>query len=147
MTDVNLSEDPGGQETVRRHIAEIERDTALDIAAQESLNRKVTETQAADDRIAAMQNAAAAREISTENDLLRNSLSAEREASASHAFGFYLMAGILIALLIIGSIAYYYRQDLVSARSGTSNITVNSAPPPPVYQGPGTTQSGASPGR
>src|SRR5215813_1585796 len=110
MTDVNLSEDPGGQETIRRHIAEVERDTALDAAARETINRKETEAKAADDRIAAMNNSAAAREFATENNLLRNDLSAEREASASHAFGFYLMAGILIAMLIVGSIAYYYRQ-------------------------------------
>src|SRR5262249_32993221 len=115
----------------RAEMAERERDAALGAAAIEAVNREAAQRNAVDAEITASQNAAAVRELNTDRRLLRENLAAERNVSSSNAFGFYLMTGILIAILLVGGIYYsFHRQDI----AGEQNITVSSAPPPPTVR-------------
>jgi hypothetical protein len=133
----------------RTEIAEMERDAALDAAAIEAVNRQAAQVNAVEAEITASQNAAAAREMTVERNLIREDLAAERHASASNAFGFYLMTGILIAILLVGGIYYYFhRQELADSAGNAQNISVSSVPaqqsappstltsPPPVVNVP-----------
>src|SRR5947209_2586301 len=94
---------------VREEVAAIQRDAALDAAASEAVRGDVMEASAIDSRIAANQARAAADELATERNILHGNLAAERAATASNAFGFYLMVGIVLAVIIVAGFYLYWR--------------------------------------
>ncbi len=127
--DEELSPDP-----VDKAMAAMwERDMAMDLAAEESVKRQMAESEALEARLAARQKQADAQEMSAQRSLLRHELDNERAAAANSTFGFYLMTGVLIALLIIGGIYFYFRatNNRVEANTPKTSVTVGEPPAAP----------------
>jgi hypothetical protein len=125
--------DQHSEEEIRRAAAEMERNAALNVALNEAVKRDDAEADAVDARIAANQNAQAARELASERNHLQDRLAAEQQVSSSNAFGFYLMTGILVAIALVAAIYFYVqRQNIAAGTSGNVVVSSNSAPPPPV---------------
>jgi hypothetical protein len=124
MADYLTPEEQAARADAERVHAEVHRDAALNIAANEAVNRDIAEAQAADSRIAAGQAWQAADEMATDRRVLRNELASERAASSNSAFGFYLTLGVLLAAILIGGFYLYYRSQ------NPDNLIVNAAPAP-----------------
>ncbi len=110
---------------IRKEIAEDQRDAALNVAANESVNRDLAETEAVDARIEAKRANMAARELDTDRRVLGYELAGERQAAANNAFGFYLTLAVVIAALCLGAVYYWYW------RPNSTQTVISAAPPPP----------------
>lgn len=144
MSSEQRPQDRVFHDTVERERAKEERDAALNVAADEYVNRRLAEAQAVDARITANQAQAHAEELRAEHSLIRNELVQEREAASNNAFGFYLVTGILLAILLVGGI-YFYTQQNDSNKTAAAPVVVTSptvtrvvtpAPAPTATQAP-----------
>lgn len=118
--DVSVEE---ARQRVTETVADAQRTIAERAAEQEALDRRAAEVQAAEARLAAAQNQAAAQRSASERRYLWSQLKVAREESANAAFGKYLLLGIIVALIIVGAIAYRFRPQ--------SPNPAYAAPPPP----------------
>lgn len=114
--------------------AEAHRDAAINIAANQVVNRDIAEIQAEDARIAAGQARPAADEIATDRRVLRNELASERVTASNNAFGFYLTLGVLLAAILIGG--FYLFQRNQNPDNPIVNAAPSSSPPPTVVVTP-----------
>src|SRR5579871_5456946 len=126
MSDLNKNHDDNVYVAkAERDTALLQRDVALDVAANQAQERdaaaayalteadlrKQAENQAVDARIAANQNAWSASQATTERNMMRENLAAERESASNANFGFVLLTCIVLAALIGLGIWYYTNQN------------------------------------
>ncbi len=125
MADNLHPEDRVARAEVNRIDAELDRDAAVNVAANEIVNRDIAETRATDANIAAAQAHQTANELATDRHVLRHELAHERFAATNSAFGFYLTLGVLLAAILVGGLYLYYR-----SQNPAENVIVNAAPAP-----------------
>jgi hypothetical protein len=128
----------------RKDSAEIQRDAAFDIAANESAradanaaaadyNSSVADASRTDAIIAARQADAQAAELNTQRHILSNELAYERAAASNNAFGFYLTLGILVAGMLVAGVYLWWRNQ------NPDSVTILAAPPPVTQTAPPVT--------
>lgn len=126
------------EEKINRVVAEVETNTAWQAAQEENARREMAEADAEYARSLAYKNEAMAQNMARQRDLMSANLAAERDASSSTAFGYYLMLGIVVALLIVGGV-YFYSESMEHQKrmaygsspivtNTTENVTVKRAP-------------------
>jgi hypothetical protein len=132
---IGYPEDRAARAEARSDAAEVERDAAINIAANESVradanaaaanvNAAYADAARTDAVIAARQADALAAETSTHNHILSHELAHERAAASNNAFGFYLTLGILVAGMMVAGIYLWWRNQ------NPDSVTVLAAPPP-----------------
>lgn len=107
------------QARVEQNAAELQRHVIAGAALTEAANREVAKANAIDAQMTANKDALAAQKIATER-------AAERHASARNAFRFYVMTGLVVVILLAGSIYFYFnRQGAASAAQRETSVSVH----------------------
>jgi hypothetical protein len=135
MASMEGAADRAAQAEAEARLAKAQRDSAVNSAIGESARRKEAEGDLDDVKLKAANAEALAREYNTQRSALHHELEHERAAAENHAFGFYLVSAVLLAMLLVAGIVWYNN----SQREPTAvqvTTAVPAAPHAPVYRAP-----------
>lgn len=126
---VNVAADHAVQRDAALNVAadrSIERDIAANVAAAESMDRQSAEQNEYNARIAANQASYQAAHAQTESNVLRENLAVERAESSNANFGFMMMAFCILAALIGLGIWYFTSNPTTTVYTGQPASPVSS---------------------